>query len=60
MKQGKRGNEIKMSVDDDDCDSSALSLVEKATFVVVVFCLCPPFPVRPIEIERRKRIFQRP
>ena len=35
-----------MSVDDDDCDSSALSLVEKATFVVVVFCLCPPFPVR--------------
>ena len=46
-----------MSVDDDDCDSSALSLVEKATFVVVVFCLCPPFPVRPIEIETRKRIF---
>ena len=41
-----------MSVDDDDCDSSALSLVEKATFVVVVFCLCPPFPVRPIEIEK--------
>ena len=52
---GEEENEIKMSDDDDDdcCDLALLLWRKKATFVVVVFCLCPPFPVRPVHpIER--------